>query len=117
MMMSTTNLPEGFLFMEEVSRYMKKKFLAAIRNRGQWVEYPENWPFTFLIDCDLAVEIIVQAYHNKGKILKLIGICISQRLQSECGLGYRAIYILYITEKYGPKYGRRRRNIGRLPTI
>jgi hypothetical protein len=49
---------------------MKTKFHTFLINPDSHVSYPDHWSLDLLIDCDLAVHILLQAYQNQGRCRK-----------------------------------------------
>lgn len=49
---------------EAIATYMKAKFLQQIQGSDKQADFPSNWDFTLLQECDQAVGILLEAYHN-----------------------------------------------------
>lgn len=58
--------PSDFAFdlTEEVASYMRAKFLQGLKSQDNHVPFPTDWDVTLLQECDQAVGILLQAYHN-----------------------------------------------------
>lgn len=52
---------------ERVATYMTMKFQAMIRREDIPIPVPKEWSLQLLIDCDLAVTVIAEAFENRGK--------------------------------------------------
>ena len=61
-------------FTEAIATYMKAKFRQQIQGSDKQAYFPSNWDFTLLQECDQAVGILLQAYHNPCMRIK----CLSQ---------------------------------------
>ena len=50
---------------EAIATYMQAKFRKEIKGSGDHVPFPSDWDLTLLQECDQAVGILVEAYHNR----------------------------------------------------
>ncbi|KAF8957921.1 hypothetical protein BDZ97DRAFT_1762563 [Flammula alnicola] len=50
---------------EAISTYMKAKFLQKLHSCDDYVPFPSDWDFTLLQECDLAVDVLTDAYRRK----------------------------------------------------
>lgn len=66
--MTTENSAEPLLTLaESVATYMQTKFHACLAHPGAIVPHSDDWTLELLIDCNLAVQVILKALLNRGK--------------------------------------------------
>ena len=51
-------------FTEAIATYMQAKFRQQLEGSEEHVTFPSDWDLTLLQECDNAVGILVEAYHN-----------------------------------------------------
>ncbi|PPR03995.1 hypothetical protein CVT26_001039 [Gymnopilus dilepis] len=67
-MTAAQDAAEGLQITREVSEYMRLKFVTDISHYGTTVTHPSHWPLKLRLDCDIAIRVLTQAYHNTVKI-------------------------------------------------
>ena len=50
---------------EAIAAYMQAKFRQEIKGPGDHVPFPSDWDLTLLQECDQAIGILGEAYHNR----------------------------------------------------
>ena len=54
---------------EGIASYMKAKFLHKLRvHKGDGPPVPSEWDFSLIQECDQAVDILLEAYHNSCRV-------------------------------------------------
>ena len=51
-------------FTEAIATYMQAKFHQQLEGSDEHVTFPSDWDLTLLQECDQAVGVLVEAYHN-----------------------------------------------------
>jgi len=49
---------------EAIACYMKAAFVQKMKDGQDGVPIPPDWDFTLVHECDQAVSILLEAYHN-----------------------------------------------------
>jgi len=57
---------------DRVATYMNRKFMAIINKEERHVPFPNEWSIQLLIDCDLATNVIFEAFQNRSIIIILL---------------------------------------------
>jgi hypothetical protein len=51
---------------DEIAQFMRNRFRSLLADEPPPVKHPNHWNLQLLIDCEMAVKVILQASQNQG---------------------------------------------------